>query len=55
LGEVPRLLEQAERTALALADTAREGFRLNQDAVERLAAAQARRDRGAAGRCGLVP
>jgi ubiquinone biosynthesis protein len=45
LGEVPRLLEQAERTALALADSAREGFRLDQDTVERLAAAQARQGR----------
>jgi ubiquinone biosynthesis protein len=45
LGEVPRLLEQAERTALALADSAREGFRLDQDTVERLASAQARHGR----------
>jgi ubiquinone biosynthesis protein len=45
LGEVPRLLEQAERAALALADTTREGFRLDQDTIERLAAAQARRSR----------
>ncbi|HEY1246738.1 MAG TPA: ubiquinone biosynthesis protein UbiB, partial [Hyphomicrobiaceae bacterium] len=45
LGEVPRLLEQAERTALALADSAREGFRLDRDTVERLAAAQARHGR----------
>jgi len=42
---VPRLLEQAERTALSLADAAREGFRLDQDTVERLAAAQARQSR----------
>jgi ubiquinone biosynthesis protein len=49
LGEVPRLLEQAERAALALADTTREGLRLDQDTVERLAAAQAR-----AGRWGRV-
>jgi ubiquinone biosynthesis protein len=45
LGEVPRLLEQAERTALTLADATREGFRLDQDTVERLAAAQARQNR----------
>jgi ubiquinone biosynthesis protein len=45
LGEVPRLLEQAERAALALADATREGFRLDQDTVERLAAAQARQGR----------
>jgi ubiquinone biosynthesis protein len=45
LGEVPRLLEQAERTALALAAMAREGFRLDEDTVERLAAAQARQGR----------
>src|SRR5262249_13369160 len=41
VAEVPRLLEQAERTALALADMARGGFRLDDDTVERLAAAQA--------------
>jgi ubiquinone biosynthesis protein len=45
LAEVPRLLEQAERAALALADTTREGFRLDQDTVERLAAAQGRQGR----------
>jgi ubiquinone biosynthesis protein len=45
LSEVPRLLEQAERTALALAGMAREGFRLDEDTVERLAAAQAREAR----------
>jgi ubiquinone biosynthesis protein len=43
--EVPRLLEQAERAALALADMARGGLRLDQDSVERLAAAQAREAR----------
>jgi ubiquinone biosynthesis protein len=41
MAEVPRLLEQAERTALALADMARGGLRLDDDTVERLAAAQA--------------
>jgi ubiquinone biosynthesis protein len=45
LSEAPRLLEQAERAALALADTTREGFRLDQDTLERLAAAQARHGR----------
>ncbi len=45
LGEVPRLLEQAEHTALTLAAAAREGFRLDDDTVERLAAAQARQGR----------
>jgi ubiquinone biosynthesis protein len=45
LGEIPRFLEQAERTALALGGVAREGFRLDQDTVERLAAAQARQNR----------
>jgi ubiquinone biosynthesis protein len=45
LAEVPRLLEQAERTALTLADATREGLRLDQDTLERLAAAQARHSR----------
>jgi ubiquinone biosynthesis protein len=45
VAEVPRLLEQAERTALALSDTARGGFRLDEDTVQRLAAAQARHGR----------
>jgi ubiquinone biosynthesis protein len=45
LGEAPRLLEQFERTALALAGMAREGFRLDEDTVERLAAAEARHSR----------
>jgi ubiquinone biosynthesis protein len=45
MAEVPRLLEQAERTALALADMARGGFRLDDDTVERLAAAQAHHGR----------
>jgi ubiquinone biosynthesis protein len=40
MGEVPRLLEQAERTALALADMARKGLSLDDDTVKRLAAAQ---------------
>ncbi len=45
LAEVPRLLEQAERTALALAEMARGGLRLDDDTIERLAAAQAREGR----------
>ena len=45
MAEVPRLLEQAERTALALADMARGGFKLDDDTVERLAAAQAHHSR----------
>jgi ubiquinone biosynthesis protein len=45
MAEVPRLLEQAERTAVALADMARGGFRLDDDTVERLAAAQAHHGR----------
>jgi ubiquinone biosynthesis protein len=47
LAEMPRLLEQAERTALTLADATREGFRLDEDTVERLAAAQTRQSRWA--------
>jgi ubiquinone biosynthesis protein len=43
--EVPRVLAQAERTALALADMARGGFRLDDDTIERLAAAQAHGNR----------
>src|SRR5262249_57276978 len=45
IAEVPRLLEQAERTALALADMARGGLRLDDDTLERLAAAEARHGR----------
>ena len=45
LAEVPRLLEQAERTALALADMARGGFRLDDHTIERLAEAQAHENR----------
>ena len=45
MAEVPRLLEQAERTALALADMARGGLRLDDDTLERLAAAQAHHNR----------
>jgi ubiquinone biosynthesis protein len=45
LAEVPRLLEQAERTALALADMARGGFRLDDHTIDRLAAAEAHENR----------
>ena len=45
LAEAPRLLEQAERTALALADMAQGGLRLDDDTLERLAAAQAHHNR----------
>ncbi len=45
LSEAPRFLEQLERTALALAGMAREGFRLDEDTVQRLAAAEARHNR----------
>jgi ubiquinone biosynthesis protein len=43
--QVPRLLERAEGTALALADMARGGIRLDEETVERLAAAEARHNR----------
>ncbi len=43
--EVPRLLEQAERAALALADMARGGLQLDADTIDRLARAQAREAR----------
>ncbi len=42
LAEVPRLLEQAERTALSFADGVERGIKLDDDTVERLAAANAR-------------
>jgi ubiquinone biosynthesis protein len=45
LAEVPRLLERAEGTAVALAEMARSGVRLDDETVERLAAAQARHNR----------
>jgi ubiquinone biosynthesis protein len=45
MAEVPRLLEQAERTAQALAEMARGGLRLDDDTLERLAAAQAHANR----------
>ncbi len=42
LGDVPALLGQAERTLLALAEAARDGVRLDDETVERLAQADAR-------------
>jgi ubiquinone biosynthesis protein len=45
VAEVPRLLERAESTALALADMARGGVRLDDETVQRLAAAQAYENR----------
>jgi ubiquinone biosynthesis protein len=45
VAEVPRLLEQGERMAQALAEAARAGLRLDEETIERLAAAQARHDR----------
>jgi ubiquinone biosynthesis protein len=41
VAEVPRFLEQGERVAQALAETARAGLRLDEETIERLAAAQA--------------
>ncbi len=45
VAEVPRLLERAETTALALAEMARSGLRLDDETLERLAAAQSRQNR----------
>ena len=45
VGDIPRLLGQAERTAGAFAAMAEEGLRLDDQTVERLAAAQARQER----------
>jgi ubiquinone biosynthesis protein len=45
LGDVPNFLSQAERTAAALADMAKNGVRLDDETVERLASEQARKDR----------
>jgi ubiquinone biosynthesis protein len=42
LGDMPALLGQAERTLLALAEAARNGVRLDDETVERLAQADAR-------------
>ncbi len=45
LGDVPALLGQAERTLVALAEAARSGVRLDDETVDRLAAADARQGR----------
>ena len=45
LGAAPAVLAQAERMALALADMAQQGVRLDDATITRLAAAQARRNR----------
>jgi ubiquinone biosynthesis protein len=45
LAEAPRVLEHAERAALALADMAHGGLRLDDDSIERLARAQAQHNR----------
>ena len=47
LAEVPRLLEQAERTAQSIAGMASSGFRLDDETITRLAAADARQRRPA--------
>jgi ubiquinone biosynthesis protein len=41
LAEVPRLLERAEGAALAFADMAQGGIRLDEDTIRRLAAEEA--------------
>jgi ubiquinone biosynthesis protein len=45
MGEIPKLLGQAERTAEALTAMVEEGLRLDDYTVERLAEAQGRQDR----------
>jgi ubiquinone biosynthesis protein len=45
MGEIPKLLGQAERTAEALTAMAEEGLRLDDYTIERLAEAQGRQDR----------
>ena len=45
MGDIPKLLGQAERTAEAFAAMAEEGLRLDDDTVERLAEAQSRENR----------
>jgi ubiquinone biosynthesis protein len=46
LADAPRVLAQAEETALALAGMAKHGWRLDDDTVTRLARAEARAGRG---------
>jgi ubiquinone biosynthesis protein len=45
MGEIPKLLDQAERTAEALTAMAEDGLRLDDQTVERLAEAQGRENR----------
>jgi ubiquinone biosynthesis protein len=45
LADAPRVLEQAERAALTFASSARDGWRLDDDSVARIAAAQQRSGR----------
>lgn len=45
LAEVPRLLQQAEQTAISLGEMTRGGFRLDDESITKLAAAQARHAR----------
>jgi len=45
VGDIPKLLGQAERTAEALSAMAEEGLRLDDHTVERLAEAQSRQNR----------
>jgi ubiquinone biosynthesis protein len=45
MGDIPKLLGQAERTAEALSTMAEEGLRLDDHTVERLAEAQGRQNR----------
>jgi ubiquinone biosynthesis protein len=45
MAEVPRFLEHVERTTRTLADMARHGLRIDDDSIERLAVAQAHRNR----------
>jgi ubiquinone biosynthesis protein len=45
MGDIPKLLGQAERTADAFAVMAEEGVRLDDNTVARLAAAQSRQER----------
>jgi ubiquinone biosynthesis protein len=45
MGDIPKLLGQAERTAEALSAMAEEGLRLDDHTVERLAEAQGRENR----------
>ncbi|MDH3579551.1 MAG: 2-polyprenylphenol 6-hydroxylase [Hyphomicrobiales bacterium] len=45
VGEIPKLLSRAERTATAFSEMAESGLRLDQETVERMAEAQAQRNR----------